>query len=281
MIARRPHATWGLRVLALGALTLSIISACGSDQQDSVGSGSEELSNDGSVDGNADAGCRHVSLVAIKSGGQQNWTASATLSPPMQFAIPATVLVMQNNAGFHSVNFDIKVSDGGIATCVYAGGGKAAQNAVDYPYSLSSCTNGLNAGTIVQSQLVTLTLMSGGLSQAKIDLDETGGCQHLDASVDATLDARSDAEAGPDVIDATLDGESGADAAPDADASNPDAADAADAADSATCDPSTCNDNNACNGAIRDGDRKRGQGRTPWEDGEYRAAGYGSKLVAV
>jgi RHS repeat-associated protein len=111
--------------------------------------------------------CRHVELVATSTQGQSNWTAHQTLSPPAKFAIPNEVLVTQDNAGKHFVVLQLDT-----ASCRYEGGGKDAKDAADSPYTLTSCTNGAVAGDLVLASDVTLTLGNGGITSAKVAIDE-------------------------------------------------------------------------------------------------------------
>src|SRR6266700_190083 len=63
---------------------------------------------DGTNDGNA---CRAIVLTAKKTGGSKNWIATAALTPPMQFAIPAHAYIDQSNAGQHIVIFSFATGD--------------------------------------------------------------------------------------------------------------------------------------------------------------------------
>ena len=113
--------------------------------------------------------CRSVGLRASKSYSPLLWfDTERTLSAPVKVALAAEIAVLAGNAGNQESTFQYRLgAAGALVSCTYRGGAddahpvSPAQIANGQHYVFESCTNGAQAGDIVEADYVKLHVDNG------------------------------------------------------------------------------------------------------------------------
>ncbi|MGH7281595.1 MAG: hypothetical protein ACRELY_08745 [Polyangiaceae bacterium] len=214
------------------------------------------------------SGCREVALVASKTYHPTKYfDANLTLAAPDTFVLPATIAVLNGNAGNHSNKVELTFSNGSKSrTCKYFGLAQTphpvlpSDRAKGLEYGDPTCAGGTKAGDEFQATSFTLHVDDGDdqdpANETRVGmlLQEAEPCSVVDAGQDAESGARDAATDSSDAGDAE-----GPDSAVGADAS--DAAEASDAAaDSASNgDASNADATSEAGATCGDGIRSAGE----------------------